>query len=449
MIYLAFLFLFTSCNFFEKEEPKADSIFTDSKTLTEDSNLQYSFVSIHEEISLSENLNTKINQKHRSINHKYKEIENDKINFKFKKYNQRFSLYFNTKFYKQNVPIVYKNYILTIDENGNIYSFLNKKEIWTLDLKGFMKNKKIFIDSFIQLIPEKNILIITINDGKILNVNLENGNINWQKDLNLFISNNHSCDDKNCYILTSEGTIYNLNIKNGNINWERKNDNSAKTMYLGNSFSLPILENEYIYYYNKDNNIVKINKKDGHILWSQRVDYLSANLSNIGINDIDHEMIIYKEYLIGGSSLMNILFALNKKNGSVVWVNDFKLNSEILQVDNFGFFLSNENNLCCLDLETGRIKWITRLEDNIEYKVPRYLSREKNINYKVIYNSPIMVNGEIWLNNYFGELYRVNPQNGSIIEQKEDLQPFIAGSFIILNSKIIAADKFGAFFIDN
>jgi len=125
--------------------------------------------------------------------------------------------------------------------------------------------------------------------------------------------------------------------------------------------------------------------------------------------------------------------ALNKNNGSVIWIKNVAVNSQITRFSNYIFFVDEENRLNCLNYLTGGIKWSVQLEKFKSIDVPKYLNYGNNISAPLLYSSVLVVNSNIFLQNYLGELFVIDINSGEIKDQIA-IPNFVNGSMIFINS---------------
>ncbi|MDB9795807.1 PQQ-binding-like beta-propeller repeat protein [Pelagibacteraceae bacterium] len=255
----------------------------------------------------------------------------------------------NFKKFKKEMYLAISNDILYIADNlGYLYAvdLINRSLIWA-------KNYGIPFRSNIKITNGQ--LLLANQDNVIYSININNGDKNWQYAttltfLKVIFKNNIAIDEvnKNLFFLNTSGELYSINYLEQKINWlinfknasvktnsdlflshpiVFKNDNliisTEKSIlnYNSNSGVLnwsfpsdsilkPILTNNYVYIFSKNNLLICLDNKSGEVLWSKNI-YKDLKNEKIGKFN-DFKMVNNK---INFFSSNGYLLSFNYSNG--------------------------------------------------------------------------------------------------------------------------------------
>ncbi|MEL0177393.1 MAG: hypothetical protein VW810_03750, partial [Pelagibacteraceae bacterium] len=112
----------------------------------------------------------------------------------------------------------YKNYIIAIKKNSEIYLFdQDFKKIHSRKLYKRKVYKNYEINFELSVLDNK--IFISDNLGNVHCININNFNVVWIKKLGAPFVSNIKAYKNNIYLINSNSKIYSLNIKSGKINW--------------------------------------------------------------------------------------------------------------------------------------------------------------------------------------------------------------------------------------
>ena len=311
----------------------------------------------------------------------YSVIENIKID-EFNFYKKKFK-----KIDKKLNMIVENNVIYVSDNLGYLYAYnYNKQKIlWAKNYKiPFSSNLKIFNNKLIASNQNNNLYFLNKYNGELINqfpteeTPVKNNFIN-----NLSISKNEKL-----LFLNSYGTLYSIDIKMMKIDWfvylNNSTDLSTSNLFDGSqvinkdnkivvssksktfiidslsgriwnkfnysSLSKPIIYNDIVFFYTKNNFLIAVNLKNNQIIYSydmkkyiQKINKKNSNLKySLQMMILNNEIFLF----INNSYILNI--DLNGKFRSLNRLKS-KTNTFPISIENALYYLDKKNKLIILN----------------------------------------------------------------------------------------------------
>ena len=247
--------------------------------------------------------------------------------------------------FRSNIKI-YKNKIITSDQNNTLY-FFNKFD--GMQQKFIPTEETTIKNDFINsLALNKNSLIFLNTFGSLYSINIQNNKINWFTNLkqsfdlsptNLFYSNPVLIfEDK--VILSTDPYLYILNINNGSTIFKISITSIVKPVISGNN----------LFIITKDNLLVCINISTGKIIYSldiakQIADFLDTKNKSISVKSLslaNNNLLIF---------LNNSFLVAFNKNGKIKKIEKLKskISTSPVFINKSILFLNNKNKLIVLN----------------------------------------------------------------------------------------------------
>lgn len=417
---LAVLLLAQSCSDDETyDKEKAILAFVDNKNLSISEDLKNIEITIPQEINISK-YNSSQNIQNLGIeNLSFKPKKTNKFLSKSKKIWSGYRSFYKNEYVFE--PIIKNNKIFLLDQRGIL---------WCYDLNNYKKiyKKRIFPRKFIKYYQNPKIsyfgnkIFAIAGDDNILAINMDNGEILWQKKILSIPISTPVADKNKVYVITNDNKTYALNSENGDLEWISSAIERPTAIF---GAAKPVLYKNMLFSSYSSGEIYALNSSDGKIIWSKSLNQNRAINSDFYLNDIDATPIIRDNilFIVGNGGLM---MAINIDNGQYIWKKEIASISDFWAVSGFLFIIDNKNRLITLKQSSGDIKYISQLPD--------YKNEEKPQS-KIIYNSVIMAGNKILISDMSGKFLIVNPQNGKI-EQEFKYSKDTAHSPIIVDNKI-------------
>ncbi len=330
-------------------------------------------------------------------------------------------------FFKTDNSLVrYKDQIVVLDDILNVWvvssDLKTKEQIFKTDNK---------LSDFASLTIYEDFLIRSDSIGNIVKIDLRNFNIvaKVHDPRYKFYSGFSFAKDSNLlYGHASSGVIFAFNIDDLSVKFsisDGSNDqngiaNLSSEKYI--NFARPTVKCDKLIVINRYGDILFLDKISGKIIDSNRLDFISGR-SILYSTQLSFDTPMFKPFvndIVGyfGSKISNIA-VFSMKNIMPVYSTKFNQNSPIISSANFLYFITNQNQLLAVHIESGMVKWSLDLPKYHDHKMPKYLSKGKGYNRsKLNFRGPMFINGDIALFSPFGKMLIIDIEGGEIKEEK-------------------------------
>lgn len=274
---------------------------------------------------------------------------NNLDNFEYKNLNK---IFFKSKKITKNIINEYKLYenrnIILSDIKGNILVFsLDEEKV--ISKFNFYKKQFKKIKKKLNLIVEKNIIYIGDNLGYLYAYNYIDKNIVWAKNYKIPFSSNLKIFNNFLALSDYNNHLYIINKKNGElIKLIPTEESSIKNEFIN---SLSIDEKNNLYFLNSFGSLYSINLNRLTINWFNNFNK-SFNLSPSNLF-IGNKIINTNKEIIVSSNNKTFLIDLN--TGSLLKSFNFSSRIKPIIIDKIVFFITNNNFLVAINLETKNI----------------------------------------------------------------------------------------------
>ena len=157
--------------------------------------------------------------------------------------------------------------------------------------------------------------------------------------------------------------------------------------------------------------IFALNLINGRELWKQTSINIEQSETSNSFSDINANPVILKNIIIVASTSGKV-FALNKKNGNLLWEQYLNTTQTPLVNGNNIFIIHNNKELINLDLKNGKIRWITEI-------LKSYSSEKNNL-----WLTPVLINNQLVTVGGNKSLLILSPYNGEL-EKEISLPVFL------------------------
>ena len=358
-------------------------------------------------------------------------VGNLKANTKLeKKWSNSFGSGVNKRDITISQPVVYNNTIFVMDVKGLVsaYDLSSGDKLWENMLSTNTLGLKDTRSKASGLAVSGDTLYATTGFGGVFAIDRISGKPKWRKILDAPIRIAPTIANNMLLIQTIDNKLHSLDKQNGEEIW-RFGVASEDTVIVGGASPAFDEEENVVVAGFSNGEIVVINANVGTPLWSEMLTSNNEVNSTTNINTIGAYPIIENGtiYAIGNS---DVLVALDMRTGDKLWKKEIGSMQDMLLVGDYLFVISNKNILYAIEKNEGSIIW------SIDIK--NYLYDNEKLNGEVYASHPIMVNGDILLTFSNGKIFKINALKG-ILTAKIDLDTDISNGLIIANDKIIAA----------
>ncbi len=355
-----------------------------------------------------------------------KRVINNNNNYGFQEYSGELSKLNSYKFSKLKQisnfnfkPIFLEDGIIFFDKKGSIIRYNTKgKILWK---KNHYTKAEKKLQPKLSFVLDKENLLITDDISKYYSINLNSGELNWMKN-NTYPFNSEVKKNKDkIYVIDYKNILRCFEIIDGSECWNVQTEDSFTLS--DKKYSL-IVSNKMVVFNNSIGDITAVNTETGLIIWqlptqSTNIIYETYNFKN-------------SEIVLDGNSIFfsnnrNEFYSVDLKTGTINWIN--KINSTItpLIIANLIFTVSDEGYLYVIEKNKGNIIRINDLLINYKEKIRKNL---KPIGF-------VIGNYKLYLTNSNGDIVVVDLNFGSVEDTKKIGNSLISKPFIYNNSLFV------------
>ncbi len=394
--FIVFILILNSCSFgngggfWTKEENLKDELLN-FKPLFKKDELTLNEFNKNFQFLLNKN-DLKINKDSKNDNNDGYVIFDGKFN-KIQKYN--FSKIDN--FHKLETNLIFHNKnLIFFDNKGSILKFdQNSKLEWKMN--NYTKNEK-KLGPLLSMTHNDKQLFVSDNISKIYSINLNDGKIIWSKKNSLPFNSLIKFFDNKIFIIDTNNNLNCFSSKDGSLIWQHKTEKS----FINSSKKLSILvKNNIVFFSNSLGDITAIDAKNGSLIWQKFTqnskiyeDIMTLKMSNLIINN---DSIYF-------SNNKNQFYSIDFNTGITNWIQKINSNVKPAIIGDFVFTVSLDGYFFIIDKNTGNILRITNVFDSIK--------RKKN---EKVYPTGFVFNFEnLFISTNLGKLLVVDIKSGKI-----------------------------------
>ena len=195
------------------------------------------------------------------------------------------------------------------------------------------------------------------NEGEVKAFSYRTGDYLWSFKTGFPVFSTPSTSDGRLFVLGSNDILYALDIATGKVLWTIKKDFPINRPVVKWSSS-PVCYEDNVYVGFSDGSFVGVNMQSGSIAFEKKL------TSRTKFKDVDATPYIDEKVIILPSYDGN-LYCLDRKTGSEIWsIKDGSAKSAKIAGDTV-YFSSNEGILYSININSGDIKWSTKLKKGI------------------------------------------------------------------------------------
>ncbi len=223
------------------------------------------------------------------------------------------------------------------------------------------------------------------------------------------------------YVIDLKNILRCFYIKDGSECWSLETE---KSLTLSNSKNSLILDNELVVFNNTVGDVSAVDIRSGQIIWqlptqssqimNETYSFKNSELVSDGIN-------------IFFSNSKNEFFSVNKKNGSINWINKVNSNLTPILVGNLIFTVSTEGYFYVLDKNQGNIIRINDIYKDYKIKKRKFI---KPTGFSVSKDMLYVTNND-------GKIKVIKLNSGNIVQNIKISKNIISKPFIFNNNLFI------------
>ena len=236
------------------------------------------------------------------------------------------------------------NYVYFFDSKNTLYkkAINNSREsvsltIPTTDNSFSSLNKHLTLN--------KNHLSVVIGNNTIYHIDTQSLTLLWQKELASIARSAVINDGRNIFVTTIDNVIYALDINNGNIKWKRELDSKQTSIYgSGNLTNY----NQHLIFSSSLGETVALNKKNGKIIWNDKINLTNIHNSEYDMFDTEAEPII-KNNKYYNWNYSGLIISYNLASGIRNWSLDLRPITNLWLIDDIIYTVAIDKNIVAID----------------------------------------------------------------------------------------------------
>lgn len=299
-----------------------------------------------------------------------------------------------------SAPVTDGTSIFTIDAKQTVRasSLDTGSELWTVRLKGISKRDKAAIGGGLAVTGDT--LVVASGYGYVAALDAKTGTQKWRRELGAPMTGSPTIDDGRVFVASNNNEIFALNLTDGETSWsDQAISESARV--LGSSSAAAV--EDFVIAPFSSGEIIAYLAANGRRLWTDALAQAGRFTPISEINDIGSRPVLGSG-LVFASSQSGTTVAIDGRSGARIWTQQVGSTRAPALTGRYLFVLGTNNELACLDVQTGEAYWVTQLAS---------FKNEKEKKKRISYSAPIVASGRVILVSSRGELLAFSPQDGT------------------------------------
>ncbi|MDP5012868.1 MAG: PQQ-like beta-propeller repeat protein, partial [Alphaproteobacteria bacterium] len=246
---------------------------------------------------------------------------------------------------------------------------------------------------------DNNVLYATTAFGEVVALKADTGDEIWRKGGYAPFRSSPSVKDGHVYCQSINNELITLSIAKGELAWSHSGIPESALLLGGGK---PACSGDTVIVAYTSGEVHALSQTNGQVLWSDTITPVARIDTVTSIPHIRARPVIdvNQVFVISHGGRMT---AIDFKTGARQWQKELGGIRTPVVAGGFVFVLTNMNELVCLERKSGAIRWVAGL--------PRVDENEGAIHFA----GPILAGGTLIVSSSKGELIRVNPRDGEII----------------------------------
>lgn len=272
-------------------------------------------------------------------------------------------------------------------------------------------------------------VFVTTGFGETLAVDPANGQVIWRQRIAGPIRAAPVVLDGRVFVNTIDNQFVVLAAENRTLQWTHTGILESAALLGAPSAAV---DNDIVFVPYSSGELFALRVENGRQAWQESLAAVRRGANLAGLADIRGRPVVDRG-LVFAVSHSGRMAAVDVRTGQRIWEQDIGGLNTPWVVGDWVFVLSNENQLVALTRDTGRVRWISQLE---QYEDPE--DRDDPIHW----TGPIAAGGRLILTNSQGELVEVSPATGEVI-QRTDLDEAVLVQPVVANNTLFVLTEDG------
>ncbi len=235
-------------------------------------------------------------------------------------------------------PLITEDKVITGNAQDGIRAFtFNGSELWKKEISAGIESG---------FTSKGNRLYFGANDYKFYSLNLESGIEVWHFDTEGEVLSRPLLYNDRLYFVTASNTLYCLQAKDGTLVWRYKRN--TRDAFTVRGAATPVIHQNRLFVGFSDGFFTAINISNGSLIWERNL------ATNLKFKDVDASAVVDGD-TIYVSAYDSALYALNSKEGRVLWSIEAGGSYPVTIANNKIYYSTSDSRLLIIDKQTGKI----------------------------------------------------------------------------------------------
>lgn len=315
-------------------------------------------------------------------------------------------------------------FLLDGDQKVKSFSAETGERNWSIQLDSGRKRDKRGVGGGVAVTGDGETLIVSSGFGFVASLDASDGTEKWRRALGAPVNGSPTIKDEQIYVVTQNNEMFALSLGDGRIEWS--DQAIAESARVLASPSVAAVEDLVVAPYSSGEVIAYLGA-NGRRLWNEGLNRTGRFTPISSINDIASRPIL-RQGIVYAASQSGLLVAIEGRTGRRIWAQNIGSVHAPALVGEYLFIAGVEDQLACIDINTGSVIWASQLDK---------FTKTKKKKGRITYAGPIVASGRILLASSTGDLIAFSPQTGEEtarikLGSKVFLEPIVVGNRLII-----------------
>jgi len=311
---------------------------------------------------------------------------------------------------------------------SNIFSVDREGQVSSLSLENGQINWQTELDMIITggIGIGEGLLIVGNNRGEIIVLNTDDGSIVWQKELSSVMLSAPFVMDGVLIVRTGDGRLFGLNAENGAQIWVY--DRGVPVLTLRGNSSPLLAGRELVFTGFDSGKVVAVGVQHGRLLWEANASVAKGRSDLERLIDIDGSMLLIGRVLYVVSYQGRIV-AIDALEGDILWAKEMSSYAGITADERNIYVTDSDSNIWSVDRVSGNMLW---KQDKLAYRK---------------LTAPVTLGDYVLVGDFEGYIHILAQSDGSLVGREKinsdgfHVQPQVEGEtvYIFGNGGTLAA----------
>lgn len=326
-------------------------------------------------------------------------------------------------------PVIADGKLFVVDTGSVVHAFdfATGRQLWKAGFSEGKKDRPALFGGGVSYDDGK--LYATNGVGDVVAMDAANGKQLWKVRPGGPLRGAPTVGLGNVFVVSQDNQIFALKAENGETAWSDSATLEASGVF---GVAAPALGRGTVVAGFSSGELSALRYENGRVVWQDQLARTSISTSVASISDIDASPVIDGDhvYAIGQGGRM---VAMDITSGQRLWeLNVGGIDTPWVAGD-WIFVLTDQAKLLCIQKETGKVRWITQLD--------QYRNRKKKEN-PIEWSGPILAGGRLWVTNERGAILGIQATDGTIRDRIKGSGEFHL-PVVVVNNMMVTLDRKG------